>query len=159
MNLLAVVRKSRKGKISVIKSKEKLLCAKKRVEKENHNVVPSCCAGFPLNTLFSRCSSTHTTKPVRMNAIPVVNQSSRLSGFKKIHMFSLSSRFVKTTIVMPDSEKGNVKSTYVERLAIIVISPTAASKFCKTINEDKLIFLLNFIFACRKKLKWHNTNL
>jgi hypothetical protein len=38
-------------------------------------------------------------------------------------------------------------------LAIIVISPTAASKFCKTINQDKLIFLPNFIFACMKKMK------
>ena len=159
MNLLAVVRKSRNGKINLIKLKEKLLCAKKRVEKENHNVVPSCCAGFPLNTLFSRCSSTHTTKPVRMNAITVVNQSSRLSGVKKIHMFSLSSRFVKTTILTSDSKKGNVKSTYVERLASIVTSPTTASKFCKTIKEDKFIFLQNFIFASRKKLKWHKTNL
>lgn len=48
--------------------------------------------------------------PVRTNAAPVVSQRPGLKGFKKIHMFCLSSCFIETTIDTPDSEYGNVKS-------------------------------------------------
>jgi hypothetical protein len=36
-----------------------------------------------------------------------------------------------TTIDTPDSVYGNVKSTNLDRFAMIVISPTTALKFCK----------------------------
>jgi hypothetical protein len=41
-----------------------------------------------------------------------------------------SSFLAKTSIETPDSVYGIVKSTYLDRLAIIVTSPTAASNFC-----------------------------
>ena len=65
-----------------------------------------------------------------MNAALVVNHKFKLNGFKKIHKFLLSSSFTKTTIDTPDSVYGKVKSTYKERLARIVMSPTTASYFC-----------------------------
>jgi hypothetical protein len=108
---------------------ESLLLAKTSVEKENQNMVPSCCSGGPLNSPFIRCSRTHITKPIKTNAPEVVNQRSKLKGFKKIQKLFLSLSFIKTTIDTPDSEYGKVKSTYVERFATIVVSPTTASYF------------------------------
>uniref|UniRef100_A0A0A9APJ6 Uncharacterized protein n=1 Tax=Arundo donax TaxID=35708 RepID=A0A0A9APJ6_ARUDO len=49
----------------------------------------------------------------------------------KIHMVALSSVLAKTSIETPDSVYGIVKSTYLVRLAMIVMSPTAASNFLK----------------------------
>ena len=115
---------------SFYRVEENLLWAKASVEKENQKIKPSCCFGGPLNSVFTRCSRTHTTKPVKMNAALVVNHKFKLSGFKKIHKFLVSSSFTKTTIDTPDSVYGKVKSTYKERLARIVMSPTTASNFC-----------------------------
>jgi hypothetical protein len=109
---------------------ESLLLAKTSVEKENQNMVPICCSGGPLNSPFIRCSRTHITKPVKMNAPKVANQRSKLRGFKKIQKLFLSLSLIKTTIDTPDSEYGKVKSTYVDRFATIVVSPTTASYFC-----------------------------
>lgn len=116
-----------------------LLWAKTSVEKENQNIVPIWCCGGPLNSVLIRCSRTQTTKPVKMKAAPVVNQRSQLRGFKNIQKFFLSSSFTKTNIDTPDSEYGSVKSTNVERLATIVVSPTTASNSCNmiTINDNK----------------------
>ena len=79
--------------------------------------------------MFTRCSRTHTTKPVKLNAAPVVNHKFKLSGFKKIQKFLLSSSFTKTTLETPDSVYGKMKSTYKERLARIVMSPITALYF------------------------------
>jgi hypothetical protein len=65
-----------------------------------------------------------------MKAAPVVSQRFGLSGFKKIQILFLSLSSVKTIMETPDSEYGKVKSTYSERLATIVVSPTTASYFC-----------------------------
>ena len=69
----------------------------------------------------------HTTKPVKTNKAAVVSQRFGLSGFKKIHI--LLFRSVGTIIPMPMSVYGNVKSTYKDLLAVIVVSPTTASNF------------------------------
>lgn len=58
-------------------------------------------------------------------------------GSKKIHIVVVSSFLAKTSMETPDSVYGIVKSTYLDRLAIIVTSPTAASNFCHPIRKNK----------------------
>jgi len=104
-----------------------LLWAKTRVEKENQNIIPTCLRLGPRKSLFTRCSSTQTTKPMKTKNAPVAIHSSVFKGFKKIQAFFLSSFLTGTTAEILDSEKGNVKSTYSDRLAKMVTSPTTAS--------------------------------
>ena len=105
------------------------LWAKTSVEKENHNIIPTCLLGGPRNSSFTRCSRTQTTAPMNTKNAPVVNQRSAVRGFMKIHAFFLSSYLIGTIITTPDSVNGNVKSTYLERFATMVTSPTTASNF------------------------------
>jgi len=104
-----------------------LLWAKTRVEKENQNIIPTCLRLGPRKSLFTRCSSTQTTKPMKTKNAPVAIHISAFKGFKKIQAFFLSSFLTGTTAEILDSEKGNVKSTYSDRLAKMVTSPTTAS--------------------------------
>ena len=64
------------------------------------------------------------TKPSNIKKQADTSHRSELSGFIKIHM--LGSVF-RDSSPMPRSVNGNVKSTYRDLLAVIVISPTAAS--------------------------------
>ena len=64
----------------------------------------------------------------------IVTQRSRVKGFKKTHAFLLLVSLTGTIIETPDSVYGNVKSTYKDLLAVIVVSPTTASNFCITNN-------------------------
>ena len=96
-------------------------------------MVPICCDGGPRNSGLTRCSITHTTKPVKKKKARLASQRSVVNGFKKIHAFLLLSSFTRTTIDTPDSVYGNVKSTYKDRFATIVVSPTTASNLCISI--------------------------
>nr|GMC73064.1 Os06g0190850 [Ipomoea batatas] len=69
-----------------------------------------------------------TAMPVKMKNTMLVSQSSLVRGFKKVHMLSTSSYAIGTIPNTPPSAKGSVKSAYFDRLAVIVTSPTAASK-------------------------------
>jgi hypothetical protein len=99
--------------------------------------VLNCFHLDPLNSSFVGCSIIHTTRPVKKINTIVAIQSSFVRGSKKIHMVALSSFLAKTSIATPDSVYGIVKSTYLDRLAIIVTSPTAASNFCHPIRKNK----------------------
>jgi hypothetical protein len=69
----------------------------------------------------------------------VVSHRSQVNGFKKTHAFLLLVSLIGTTITKPDSVYGIVKSTYKDLFALIVISPTTASKFCQVIKRFTLI--------------------
>ncbi len=110
--------------------KGNLRCAKTMVEKAYHKLVPIWCEGGPRKSSFILCSRTHTTKPMKTKKQPLVIQRSQVKGFKNTHVFFVLLSLTGTTIDTPDSVYGNVKSTKLDLFAIIVISPTTASKFC-----------------------------
>ncbi len=62
---------------------------------------------------------------------PLVIQRSKLKGFRNTHAFLLPLSLIGTTNDTPDSVYGNVKSTNLDLFAVIVVSPTTASKFCQ----------------------------
>jgi hypothetical protein len=113
------------------KGERSLRCAKTMVEKEYHKLVPISCEGGPRNSSFIRCSRTHITKPMKTKKHPLVIQRSQVKGFKNTHAFFLSLSLIGTIIDTPDSVYGNVKSTKLDLFAMIVVSPTTASKFCQ----------------------------
>ena len=100
------------------------------VEKEKHKLVPIWCNGGPRKSSFIRCSRAQTTKPIKTKKAAIVTQRSQVKGFKKAHAFLFLLSLTGTIICTPDSVYGKVKSTYNDLLALIVISPTTASKFC-----------------------------
>ena len=61
-------------------------------------------------TAFYESTQLQTMSTVRMRTPPVVNQRPKLRGFKKIHVFRLSSSFIETSIDTPVAAYGNVKS-------------------------------------------------
>lgn len=66
----------------------------------------------------------------------LVSQRSHVKGFKKIHAFLLLPSFIGTTITTPDSVYGNVKSTYKDLSALIVVSAANASNFCDIKHDN-----------------------
>ena len=68
----------------------------------------------------------------------VPNHISGANGFKKIHAFLFMLSLTGTTIAIPDSVYGRVKSTYKLLLYLIVMSPTAMSYFCQGVKENCL---------------------
>ncbi len=115
-----------------------LRCAKIKVEKEYHKLVPISCNGGPRNSSFIRCSRTQTTKPMKTKKHPLVIQRSKVKGFKNTHAFLLSLSLIGTTNVTPDSVYGNMKSTKLDLFAMIVVSLATASKFC----QSKILFFV-----------------
>ena len=105
-----------------------LLWAKTSVEKENQKMVPICWDGVPWNSSLVGRSISHTTKPVNIKKTGVVIQRSVERGFKNIHMLLLLPS-LRTTIAVPKSVNGSVKSTYLLLFDVIVISPTTPSYF------------------------------
>lgn len=98
------------------------------VENANQKVVPILCESGPsLNSSFILCSKVHTRRPSMINDTKVANQRFQVRGFRNTHGFSLSLSLTRTTIDTPDSVNGNVKSTYCDLFATMVISPTATS--------------------------------
>ena len=113
-----------------------LLCANTMVEKANQKLVPTWYRKGPRKSSFIRCSRTQTTKPMNMKKHPVVNQRSQVNGSKNTQAFLLLLSLIGTSMDTPDSVYGNVKSTYKDLFAVIVISPTAASQFCQVQQES-----------------------
>lgn len=72
-----------------------------------------------------------------MKKQPLVIQRSHVKGFKNTHAFLLLSSLIGTIIDTPDSVYGKVKSTYKDRFALIVMSPTAASNFCQITDINR----------------------
>uniref|UniRef100_A0A0A9GIZ6 Uncharacterized protein n=1 Tax=Arundo donax TaxID=35708 RepID=A0A0A9GIZ6_ARUDO len=68
----------------------------------------------------------------------VPNHKPGVSGFKKIHVFLFMLSLTGTTIAIPDSVYGRVKSTYKLLLYLIVMSPTAISYLCQGVKENCL---------------------
>ena len=62
--------------------------------------------------------------PVKIKKQADTTQRSELSGFIKTQMLVLA---FLDSVARPISVNGNVKSTYLDLLAVIVISPIAAS--------------------------------
>lgn len=112
-----------------------LLCAKTIVEKENQNIMPTCCEGGPLKSSFTRCSSNQITKPMKTKEQKLVNQSSQVNGFKNTHALSLLLSLIGTIIVTPESVNGNVKSMNCDLFDTIVVSPTTTSNFCSLVSS------------------------
>jgi len=68
----------------------------------------------------------------------VPNHMPGVNGFKKIQAFLFTLSLTGTTIAIPDSVYGRVKSTYRLLLYLIVMSPTAMSYFCQSVKENCL---------------------
>ena len=62
---------------------------------------------------------------------PLAIQRSQLKGFKNTQAFLFPLSLIGTTKDTPDSVYGNVKSTKLDLFAMMVVSPTTASKFCQ----------------------------
>ena len=65
----------------------------------------------------------------------MVSHMSHVQGLKKANTCLLLRLMTGTAIATPDSEYGIVKSTYTDLSGLIVVSPTAASKFYKVISD------------------------
>ena len=68
----------------------------------------------------------------------VPNHMPGVRGFKKIHAFLSTLSLTGTTIAIPDSVYGRVKSTCKLLLYLIVMSPTAMSYSCQGVKENCL---------------------
>ena len=132
-----------------------LRCAKTRVEKEYHKLVPIWCEGGPRKSSFIRCSRTQTIKPVKTKKHPLVIQRSQLKGFKKIQAFLLPLSLIGTTNDTSDSMYGNVKSTKLDLFAVIVVSPTTASKFCPSKMLRRSFSLSWMLWLDREREIWN----
>lgn len=135
-----------------------LLSGKARAAIGNQKSKPSFCFFVPIESelLLARCSSIRRTTPIKEQVRKVRSQRSHLKGLMKIHM-SLSLLFL-TTIIVPVSEYGRVKSTYVARSAKMVVSPTTISKVYFRIKRkekpgknDATLLLGNSSFCLKKK--------
>ena len=133
----------------------KELCANIMIEKEYHKLVPISCDGGPRNSSFIRCSRTHTTKPMKTKKTPLVIQRSLLKGFRKIHAFLVPLSTIGTTNDTPDTVYGNVKSTKLDLFAVIVISPTTASKFCPSKMLRRSFSLLWMLWLDKERENWN----
>lgn len=68
----------------------------------------------------------------------VANHMPGVSGFKRIQAFLFMLSLTGTTIAIPDSVYGRVKSTYRLLSYLIVMSPTAMSYFWQSEKENCL---------------------
>ena len=117
-----------------------LLSGKARTAIGNQKSKPSCCScGLrESESFFARFSNIRRTIPITMQLLTIVSQRSQLKGFLNTHM-SLSFLGL-TTITVPDSEYGSVKSTYFVRSAKIVVSPTTISKVYFIIKTNEKLY-------------------
>jgi len=65
----------------------------------------------------------------------VVTHKSKPQGLRNTHVFLFSLSLTGTIIDTPDSVYGNVKSAYKDLYAVMVTSPTTASKVCFIFNN------------------------
>ena len=126
-----------------INIKTKLL----RVEYQSR--VTTWCLGFPSNLGFTLCSNTHMTDPVNMKNAPIVHHMPGVKGSMNAQELFASSALTGTTITIPDSAYGCVKSTYLLRLDKIVISPTTPSNFCQP-NLKSISTGVEFLLIMRR---------
>lgn len=91
--------------------------------------MPNCWPGVPWNSAFRLCSKAHTTAPVKTKKAALTSQRSAVRGLRKIQAFLLCWSLRGTTMETPETVYGKVKSTNMDRLAVMVTSPTTASYF------------------------------